>query len=73
LIFFVTLSIYSSPPEAQRNCGTRYQGLPQKQSRPSSAYGAEVKNGPDDYAVILPEIAVPLGNLNQIRMCGIPI
>jgi hypothetical protein len=73
LISLAMLPICSSPPEAQCNCDTCYQGLPPKQSRPNSTYGAEVENGSDNQAVILPEIAVPPGNLNQIRMCCIPI
>jgi hypothetical protein len=73
VISLAVLSIYSSPPEAQRNCDTCHQGLPPEQSRPSSTYRAEVENGSDNYAVILPEIAVLLGDLNQIRMCCIPI
>jgi hypothetical protein len=47
--------------------------LPPEQSRPSSTYRAEVENGSDNYAVILPEITVLLGDLNQIRMCCIPL
>jgi len=72
-IYVAELWIYSSPPEAQRNCDTCHQGLPPNQSRPSSTYRAEVENGSDNHAVIFPEIAVPLRDLNQIRMCCIPI
>jgi hypothetical protein len=66
-ISLAVLSIYSSPPEAQRNCDAT------RTMRPSSTYRAEVENGSDNYAVILPDIAVLLGDLDQIRMCCIPI
>jgi hypothetical protein len=59
--------------EALENNVVSNRELPSEQSRPSSTYRAEVENGSDNYAVILPEIAVLLGDLNQIRMCCIPI
>jgi hypothetical protein len=56
----------SSPPEAQRTCDSCHQGLPPKQSRPRCIYRAQVENSSDDYAVILPEVAVAFGDLHQI-------
>jgi hypothetical protein len=56
----------SSPPEAQRTCDSSHQNLPPKQSRPRCIYRAQVENSSDDYAVILPEVAVAFGDLHQI-------
>jgi hypothetical protein len=62
-----------SRPVAQHTGENRHQGLPPEQSRAGCIYRAQVENSSDKHAVILPEIAVAFGDLDQIRMCHIPI
>ena len=62
-----------SPPVAQHTCDSCHQGLPPEQSRPSCIYRAQIENSSDKHPVILPEIAVAFGDLDQIRMCHIPV
>jgi hypothetical protein len=50
-----------------------HKGLPPKTSRPRCVYRAQAENSSDDYAVILPEVAVAFGDLDQTRMCHFPI
>jgi hypothetical protein len=63
----------SSPPEAQRSCESCYQGLPPKQTGSRGIYRTQVENGSDKNTVILPEVAVAFGDLDQIRMCHFSI